>query len=47
MSCLSDEDTEWERFFALLDEPGSAGLTLEVVGGNTPIADAVHSVVRR
>lgn len=31
---------------ALLDEPASAGLTLEVVGGDTPIADAVHAVVR-
>ncbi|MGQ0718687.1 MAG: NAD(P)-binding oxidoreductase [Pseudonocardiales bacterium] len=31
---------------ALLDEAASAGLTLEVVGGDTPIADAVHAVVR-
>jgi uncharacterized protein YbjT (DUF2867 family) len=32
---------------ALLDEPDSAGLTLEVVGGDTPIADAVRGVVHR
>lgn len=32
---------------ALLDEPRSAGLTLEVVDGGTPIADAVRAVVRR
>lgn len=30
---------------ALLDEPRSAGLTLEVVNGETPIADAVAGVV--
>ncbi len=32
---------------ALLDEPLSAGLTLEVIGGGTPIADAVRAAVRR
>lgn len=30
---------------ALLDEPRTTGRTLEVVGGDTPIADAVHAVV--
>ncbi|MEU8183639.1 NAD(P)H-binding protein [Micromonospora sp. NPDC049044] len=29
---------------ALLDEPGTAGATLELVGGPTPIDDAVHAV---
>jgi uncharacterized protein YbjT (DUF2867 family) len=29
---------------ALLDEPGTAGLTLELVGGEQPVADAVHEV---
>lgn len=29
---------------ALLDEPRTAGMTLEAVGGDTPIADAVRSV---
>lgn len=32
---------------ALLDEPRSAGLTLEVVGGDTLIVDAVRAVVTR
>lgn len=32
---------------AVLDESRSAGLTLEVVGGDTPIADAVRAVVTR
>ncbi|MGH3794299.1 MAG: NAD(P)H-binding protein [Pseudonocardiaceae bacterium] len=32
---------------ALLREPGSAGLTLELVAGDTPIADAVPVVVAR
>lgn len=32
---------------ALLDEPRSAGLTLEVVAGSTPIADAVHTAAQR
>lgn len=31
---------------ALLDEPRSAGLTLELVGGGTPVADAVTAVAR-
>ncbi|MGH3835844.1 MAG: SDR family oxidoreductase [Pseudonocardiaceae bacterium] len=31
---------------ALLDEPRSAGLTLEVIGGDTPIAGAVSGLVR-
>ncbi|NES13698.1 MULTISPECIES: NAD(P)H-binding protein [Micromonospora] len=31
---------------ALLYAPGSAGLTLELVGGETPIADAVAAVAR-
>jgi uncharacterized protein YbjT (DUF2867 family) len=30
---------------ALLDEPASRGLTLELVGGDTPIADAVRAAV--
>lgn len=30
---------------ALLDEPGTAGKTLELVGGDTPIAAAVAAVV--
>jgi uncharacterized protein YbjT (DUF2867 family) len=30
---------------ALLDEPRTAGLTLELIGGDTPIADAVAAVV--
>ncbi|PYC63393.1 NAD-dependent dehydratase [Micromonospora arborensis] len=29
---------------ALLEEPGTAGATLELVGGPTPIADAIHAV---
>ncbi len=28
---------------ALLDEPGTAGLTLELTGGDVPVADAVRS----
>jgi nucleoside-diphosphate-sugar epimerase len=32
---------------ALLEEPRSAGLTLEVVDGDAPIADAVRAVVQR
>lgn len=32
---------------ALLDEPRTTGLTLEVVGGDTPIAEAVRAVVGR
>lgn len=31
---------------ALLDEPRSGGLTLELVAGDTPIADAVRAVVQ-
>lgn len=30
---------------ALLDEPRSAGLTLELIGGDTPIAEAVADVL--
>jgi hypothetical protein len=30
---------------ALLDEPRTAGLTLELVGGETPIPEAVAAVV--
>jgi nucleoside-diphosphate-sugar epimerase len=30
---------------ALLDEPGSAGRTFELVGGDTPVADAVAAAV--
>ncbi|MGH3656711.1 MAG: NAD(P)H-binding protein, partial [Micromonosporaceae bacterium] len=30
----------------LLDVPASAGLTLELVGGDTPISDAVAAVTR-
>ena len=30
---------------ALIDEPGSAGATLELVGGTTPIPDAVQSAI--
>ena len=30
----------------LLDEPRSAGLTLEVIGGDTPITDAVSGLIR-
>ncbi|GAA4413344.1 NAD(P)H-binding protein [Actinokineospora soli] len=30
---------------ALLDEPASAGATLELVGGTTPVADAVQSAM--
>ncbi|MFI9239754.1 NAD(P)H-binding protein [Streptomyces sp. NPDC053079] len=29
---------------ALLDEPGTAGLTLELIGGGTPVAEAVRAV---
>jgi uncharacterized protein YbjT (DUF2867 family) len=29
---------------ALLAEPGSAGRTLDLIGGDTPVADAVHAV---
>ncbi|AXI78089.1 SDR family oxidoreductase [Peterkaempfera bronchialis] len=32
---------------ALLDTPGTAGLTLELVGGATPVAEAVASVAGR
>lgn len=32
---------------ALLDEPRTAGLTLEVVGGDSPISEAVRSMVDR
>jgi len=31
---------------ALLDDPGTAGLTLELVGGGTPVAEAVQSLPR-
>ncbi|MCT2592195.1 NAD(P)H-binding protein [Streptomyces sp. N2-109] len=31
---------------ALLDEPGTAGRTLELVGGETPVADAVAACAR-
>jgi hypothetical protein len=30
---------------ALLDEPASRGLTLDLVGGDTPVADAVRAAV--
>jgi hypothetical protein len=29
---------------ALLAEPGSAGRTLELIGGDTPVADAVRAL---
>ncbi|PWR07818.1 NAD-dependent dehydratase [Micromonospora sicca] len=32
---------------ALLDEPATAGLTLELVGGDTPIGEAVRAVTAR
>jgi uncharacterized protein YbjT (DUF2867 family) len=31
---------------ALLDEPGTAGRTLELIGGDTPVADAVAAAAR-
>ena len=31
---------------ALLDTPATAGLTLELVGGDVPVADAVRALVR-
>ncbi|GHF57082.1 NAD-dependent dehydratase [Streptomyces mashuensis] len=31
---------------ALLEEPGTAGLTLELVGGDTPVADAVAAAAK-
>lgn len=31
---------------ALLDEPGTAGLTLELLGGRTPVTEAVAAVAR-
>ncbi len=32
---------------ALLDEPGTAGLTLELISGDVPVAEAVKAVARR
>lgn len=32
---------------ALLDEPRTAGLTLELVGGDVPVVDAVRGGVSR
>jgi uncharacterized protein YbjT (DUF2867 family) len=32
---------------ALIDEPRTAGLTLELIGGNVPVTEAVASVARR
>jgi hypothetical protein len=31
---------------ALLDEPRTAGLVLELVGGDTPVGDAVRATLR-
>ncbi|MFE0188195.1 NAD(P)H-binding protein [Streptomyces sp. NPDC059008] len=31
----------------LLDEPGTVGLTLELIGGEVPVAEAVRAVARR
>jgi hypothetical protein len=31
----------------VLDTPGTAGQTFEVVSGDTPIADAVAALIRR
>ena len=31
---------------ALLDEPGTAGRTLELIGGDVPVADAVKAVIK-
>jgi uncharacterized protein YbjT (DUF2867 family) len=32
---------------ALIDEPRTAGLTLELIGGNVPVIEAVASVAAR